>query len=135
MNENVYTYTSSPYGDGITEESVKDLTIQDLYAELESKVLVLRAWFFPGTEVLVRTSSPLEGDLKIHIFDFRTSLEPVAVVLKKGDQLVLSLTANHRFQEPSVKALMRGVLETHKKLPLYNPDAVAAPPGFCAKKE
>lgn len=133
MNENVCTYIGSRYGEGITEDSVKDLSVQDLYEELASKTLVLRAWFFPGSEVVVRTSSPQEGPLAIHIFDFRTRLDPVAIVLKKDNALHVHLVAEHRFQEPAVKAFMKAVLEMHKKLPVYDPDAVSAPPGFCAK--
>jgi len=133
MNENVCTYVGSRYGEGVTEESVKDLTVKDLYEELASKTLVLRAWFFPGSEVVVRTSSPNEGPLAVHIFDFRTRLDPVVIVMKKDDVLHVHLVADHRFQEPAVKAFMKAVLEMHKKLPVYDPAAVKAPPGFCAQ--
>lgn len=133
MNENVYTYTGSRYGEGVTEDSVKDLTVEGLYAELEEAKLFLRAWFFPSTEVLVRTSPSYEGPLAIHVFDFRTHLEPVITLLKKGDHLAVAYRNGHRFQITALKVFMKAVLEMHKKLPVYDPDAVSAPPGFCAK--
>lgn len=117
----------------VADYNVDDLTVEGLYAELEEAKPFLRAWFFPSAEVVVRTSPPYEGPLTIHVFDFRAHLEPVITVLKKGDHLVVAYRNGHRFQIHSLKVFMKAVLEMHKSLPIYDPDAIKAPPGFCAQ--
>ena len=132
MNENVYVYSENPPEK--LEESVRDLDVQGLYMELSNKILGFRAWFFPSSEILVRTSAPAEGPLVIHIFDFRVS--PHASVRITRNQIgVLVIYDDLRFTETQVKVLLKAVLKMHKKMPPYDPNETKAPPGFCAEKE
>jgi hypothetical protein len=130
MNSNVFTQKASFDLAGLENE-----TVDSLYAQLEQAGLFLRSWHFPSREVVVRTSGPNEGTLRVDVFDFRAQAAPMITVTKEHDQLVIAFSNTQAFGSQELKIYMAAVLRMHSLLPVINPNAVAAPASFCAKPD
>lgn len=128
MNNNVFSHKTT-----FSLEDIAKETVEGLYAQLEQAGLFLRSWHFPSRELVVRTSGPREGALRIDVYDFRASPEPMVVVIKEDDQLVTNFTNLQSFGPGELKVYMKGVLRMHEMMPKHdinNPETFKAPPGW-----
>lgn len=125
VSSNVFTQKASFDLAGLENE-----TVDSLYAQLEQAGLFLRSWHFPSREVVVRTSGPKEGALRVDVFDFRAQAAPMITVTKEHDQLVIAFSNTQAFGPQELKIYMAAVLRMHEMIPKPDPASTKLPPGW-----